>query len=261
MPYGTDVTSLVAVFAVTGVSVKVGTTPQIIGTTANNFTNPVIYTVTGADGLTVDYTVTVTVATNAPTGQIPDSGITSNQCYAAGSDNLISCTSTSATTLNDQQDGMVGLDVTSSGSSDGKLGFSYSIVNGGCVKDNITGLTWEVKTVDGGLRDKNKTYTNYGDGSATEASKFVEAVNAAGLCGYSDWRLPSVDELQTLVDYSVSGLGTTIDTTWFANSQAQPYWSSTPFVGSPYVAFIVDFSTGAISYSNRGDTNYVRLVR
>ena len=62
MPYGTDVTSLVATFTTTGASVKVGSTVQVSGTMANNFTNPVIYTVTAADGTTQDYTVTVTVA-------------------------------------------------------------------------------------------------------------------------------------------------------------------------------------------------------
>jgi hypothetical protein len=52
VPYGTDVTALVAKFTTTGSSVKVGSTVQVSGTTANNFTGPVIYTVMGADGLT-----------------------------------------------------------------------------------------------------------------------------------------------------------------------------------------------------------------
>ena len=62
MPFGTDVTALVATFTTTGTSVKVGSTGQISGTTANNFTNQVIYTVTAADASTQDYTVVVTVA-------------------------------------------------------------------------------------------------------------------------------------------------------------------------------------------------------
>jgi len=50
----------------------VGTTPQASGTTANNFTNPVTYTVTAADASTKAYLVTVTVApdTTAPDTQI-----------------------------------------------------------------------------------------------------------------------------------------------------------------------------------------------
>jgi formylglycine-generating enzyme required for sulfatase activity len=64
MPYGTDVTALVATFITTGASVKVGSTVQISGTTAHNFTSSVTYTVTAADSSTQDYTVTVTVALN-----------------------------------------------------------------------------------------------------------------------------------------------------------------------------------------------------
>jgi transcriptional regulator CtsR len=64
VPYDTNVTALVATFTTTGASVKVGTTVQTSGTTANNFTSPVTYTVTAADASTQDYTVTVTVAAN-----------------------------------------------------------------------------------------------------------------------------------------------------------------------------------------------------
>jgi hypothetical protein len=61
MPFGTDVTALVATFTTTGSSVQVGSTVQTSGVTANNFTSPVVYTVTAADGSTQDYTVVVTV--------------------------------------------------------------------------------------------------------------------------------------------------------------------------------------------------------
>jgi photosystem II stability/assembly factor-like uncharacterized protein len=62
VPNGTDVTHLVAEFSYDGSSVNVGSTPQVSGTTTNDFTNPVIYTVKAKDGSTQDYTVTVTIA-------------------------------------------------------------------------------------------------------------------------------------------------------------------------------------------------------
>lgn len=62
-PAGTAATALVATFTTTGFSVKVGATVQTSGSTSNNFTAPVVYRVTAADGSTADYTVTVTVAT------------------------------------------------------------------------------------------------------------------------------------------------------------------------------------------------------
>jgi hypothetical protein len=64
VPYGTNVTALVATFTTTGTAVKVGATPQVSGTTANNLTNPATYTVTAADASTQAYLVTVAVALN-----------------------------------------------------------------------------------------------------------------------------------------------------------------------------------------------------
>ncbi|MFC1671243.1 beta strand repeat-containing protein, partial [Spirochaetota bacterium] len=65
VPFGTDVTSLAASFNTTGQSVEVGSTAQVSGITLNDFTNPVIYTVTAFDSSTSIYTVTVTVALNS----------------------------------------------------------------------------------------------------------------------------------------------------------------------------------------------------
>jgi arylsulfatase A-like enzyme len=67
MPFGTGTTALVATFTSTGASVKVGNTAQISGATANDFTSPVIYTVSAADGSTASYTVTVAVASPTQT--------------------------------------------------------------------------------------------------------------------------------------------------------------------------------------------------
>ena len=64
LPFGTDVSNLVAQFtAVPKSTVKVGTLVQVSGTTTNNFTSPVVYTVVAEDGQTMrNYTVTVNVA-------------------------------------------------------------------------------------------------------------------------------------------------------------------------------------------------------
>ena len=62
VPYGTNVTALVATFTTTGSQVKVGSAVQVSGTTANNFTSPVMYTVVAADASTQNYVVTVTVS-------------------------------------------------------------------------------------------------------------------------------------------------------------------------------------------------------
>jgi len=64
LPFGTDVTSLIPAFSTTGTGVKVGTAVQTSTATINNFTAPLAYTVSAADGTTATYTVTVTIAPN-----------------------------------------------------------------------------------------------------------------------------------------------------------------------------------------------------
>jgi hypothetical protein len=61
VPAATTVTALISMFTYTGASIKISTTAQVSGVTTNNFTSPVVYRVTAADGTYKDYTVAVTV--------------------------------------------------------------------------------------------------------------------------------------------------------------------------------------------------------
>lgn len=257
--------------------------PLVLGT--HRFTAEVADGAGAASARSAAYVVKMVAA-----AKLPDTGTTAAQCYAAGSDDLVSCTSPAAMALNDQQDGMVGRDVTNPSNTDGKLGFSYSTVGSyskeECVKDNITGLTWEGKPTTG-FRAATNTYTNYDSttaaqfwngtadvnptqaqiDAATNTVGYVAAVNAAKLCGYSDWRLPTVDELQGIVDYSVAYPGPTIDGTWFPNTQQSAqlsvYWSGTGFAGYSASAWSVHFYDGNVDGGllNRSYDFHVRLVR
>jgi len=66
VPYGTDVTDLVATFTLSnGATAKIGETDQVSGTTANDFSSSATYAITSLDGTTTqDWSVTV--ATTAP---------------------------------------------------------------------------------------------------------------------------------------------------------------------------------------------------
>ncbi|CAK0762548.1 hypothetical protein CCP4SC76_3690028 [Gammaproteobacteria bacterium] len=81
--------------------------------------------------------------------------------------------------------GMAGFDFTALDASSNPTTPKSGATPHPCVRDNVTGLMWEVKTADGGLHDKDKTYT------WDNAPSYVAAVNTAGLCGYDDWRLPT----------------------------------------------------------------------
>jgi hypothetical protein len=121
-----------------------------------------------------------------------------------------------------------------------------------CTKDNNTGLIWEVKTTDGGLRDKDKYY-NWND-----SFKFATDVNSQGLCGAKDWRLPTKDDLFSIVKSGVAN--PSIDTAYFPNTKSNWFWSSSPDARSSNGAWIVEFYSNIIMPSNR-DYGFVRLVR
>jgi PKD repeat protein len=253
--------------------------------------------VSGGTVIDASRSITVSAASVPPppstaTGLLPDTGVTANQCYQAGSDVLVSCTSAGAIALNAQQDGMIGRDVSNPDNADGNLGFSYSTVGNypvtDCVKDNITGLMWEGKPATG-LRAASNMYTNFDDptaaqiwdgtahvnptqeqiDAATNTVGYKNTVNASALCGYTDWRLPTVDELQSLVDYSrVVFPKPTIDITWFPNTANNLYWSASAYVTSTYVpypvlAWYIDFGTGRVDcyIHGRSQPGRVRLVR
>ena len=61
--YGTDITGLIANFTIIGASIQVGGTEQESGVSANDFSEPVTYTVTADDGSAQGYTVSVTYFT------------------------------------------------------------------------------------------------------------------------------------------------------------------------------------------------------
>jgi hypothetical protein len=141
------------------------------------------------------------------------------------------------------------------------------------VKDNVTGLIWENKTDDGTIHDKDNSYTWYdsnpatnggyagapGDGTDTE--DFISALNSAHFGGYSDWRLPTVKELSTIVNYSIPYPGPTIDTGYFPNTVSSLYWASTTYAYYTFHAWGVHFFNGYDYDGNKSLSYYVRAVR
>ena len=100
-------------------------------------------------------------------------------------------------------------------------------VSGDCVTDNLTGLMW---AKNGNLPDRKKTWQT--------ALDYVASINnGAGLCGYSDWRLPNVNELESFTD--VGSATWQVNSQGFNNVQSDYYWSSTTMTPYPYNAWVV----------------------
>jgi len=105
------------------------------------------------------------------------------------------------------------------------------------------------------------------DDTIDNTHAFVTTVNAAGLCGVNDWRMPTREELHSLVDYSITSLGPTIDKTYFPNtvsSPFSPFWSSSSDTRRTVEAWNINFGIGGkgnVFIADKGFSHSVRLVR
>ena len=86
------------------------------------------------------------------------------------------------------------------------------------------------------------------------------AVDEAKRTGVA-WRLPTVDELKTLVVPRAVPDAATIDGAVFPNTSAEWHWSGTPVTGDATGALGVDFYDGSSRDAARSDKGWVRLVR
>lgn len=153
--------------------------------------------------------------------------------------------------------------------SDGKEQ-PHDSTNWTCVKDNHSGLIWEEKTRDGGLRDQSNTYSWFDPnlpkdngfqngglctGSSCDTHAFMTEVNKQGLCGAKDWRVPTTKELFSLFN---NRQAPTIDTDYFPNTPSSYFWTSNTFYAR---AYRVNFQWLGVDAYGTNSPHHVRLVR
>jgi hypothetical protein len=128
-----------------------------------------------------------------------------------------------------------------------KSGAHYTNNGDGTITDNATGLEWVADPTAAGV------------GGTYSWADAITACEGLTYAGHSDWRLPNVKELQSIVDFS--RVGPAIDTTYFT-SQSDIYWSSTTHAGSTVFAWGVSFGVGnVIGDVDKTSPYYVRPVR
>jgi len=113
------------------------------------------------------------------------------------------------------------------------------------ITDNNTGLMWQ----------KTKS-TNFWQ-------QAVESCNNLTYGGYSDWRLPSISELETITDFGKSNPA--VNTTFFPSTNFE-FWSSTQNIGDTEHVWGTDYRTGFVESIDLnsgmfGTTNDFRCVR
>lgn len=113
------------------------------------------------------------------------------------------------------------------------------------VTDNTTGLEWQ---------DDAAAATTQGNESAS-----VAYCDGLTLGGHNDWRLPTLKELTTIIDYSISNPPTNAK---FHNVAASGYWSSTRDAYLTSFAWGIDFNTNGENFlTDAADSHYSRCVR
>jgi hypothetical protein len=93
------------------------------------------------------------------------------------------------------------------------------------------------------------------------ATQYRALMDAASVCGRTDWDVPTLSELQSIVDYGVRG-PYAFDAAWFphtptAQSYGTPYPTSLP---NETMAAGYRFDTGRLEWHYPGDGTFVRVV-
>jgi hypothetical protein len=131
----------------------------------------------------------------------------------------------------------------------------------GTIIDNNTGLMWEVK----GGADGTPDYLNPNDAdntySWTNAQTTVDELNAMNYAGHSDWRVPTPDELHTILDFSKDAGMPAINTNYFPHCRSGKYWTSALYAADSGMAWFIDFSAGDDGFGDSSSTFYLRAVR
>lgn len=145
-----------------------------------------------------------------------------------------------------------------------------------CVRDNVTGLIWEIKSQGEGLHSVQQQFTNHERSpdfntpemdSLTNSEGFKTAVNAEGLCGQTNWRLPEREELRALLQADKQPA---IDTRYFPDVNLDGrcgnsscfglFWAATPYSGDAVNAWQVNFADTSNGLDVRGARAALRLV-
>ena len=130
----------------------------------------------------------------------------------------------------------------------------YQVHGDGTVTDSVTGLMWMQCSL-----GQDSDADCAGAASEYNWQEALEATDEHTFAAYSDWRLPNIKELSSLVarDRDSPAINIAI----FPNTQSTSYWSASPIVDWPENSWQIRFDYGYDFNNERYYNAYVRLVR
>lgn len=136
-------------------------------------------------------------------------------------------------------------------------GAPYTDNGNGTISDSATGLIWQKCTARLGI-----TLGNCSTGSLEMYTWSNAITYCEGLIlgSRSDWRLPNINELRSIIDYTKS-TRPTVDIIAFPNNRFENYWSSSTYAQNTNFAWYVNFSNGSVDGSLKANNYYVRCVK
>jgi len=155
-----------------------------------------------------------------------------------------------------------------------------------CLRENSTGLIWELKTNNGSLHDQKDSFTwdppgpagnvrrsgftadsgatcsGYVAGDSTTyctTQSFLTRVNSQGLCGAQDWRIPTITELNKII--SLNRAAPAMYATLFPRGTGKAIWSGSPVPKYPQFAWHIYVNDGYAHGAEQSGNLPVLLVR
>ena len=89
---------------------------------------------------------------------------------------------------------------------------------------------------------------------------YEDTMNKLSVCGFKDWKLPTITQLQSIQNYRATDPETE-EVNYFPNSAEGAYISSTPSADGSGAAWCLDTIKGQVKLCKKQVTNYVRMVR
>jgi hypothetical protein len=131
------------------------------------------------------------------------------------------------------------------------------IVEDGLATDIETGLTWLRFSYGQNLEGDTVTGTAI-EVNGHDVMKIPLEFNQKGYSGYNDWRVPSIEELKTLMNEKKADLDTRI---FYKSGKCECFWSSTLFDINKECLWYVYFGEHNGDISHKQHFCYIRLVR